>query len=126
MGRGRGGSKVRSSKGKGTDPADLTTVVPAIVVEHTNNSGGSNVELEVLEERCADHTHGEAADAPETGMPQIVSRLCRGPGHIRRCEHCFYVDGCFGRNRRCKRACSTVDGIWGPTICCPECVAGEG
>ena len=47
--------------------------------------------------------------------------LCRGPGHVHRCEHCYFVDGRFGRNRRCLRECAVVGGIWGPTICCSSC-----
>ena len=47
--------------------------------------------------------------------------LCRGPGHVRACDHCFYTDERFGRHHRCRRECATVGGQWGPTICCAEC-----
>ena len=48
--------------------------------------------------------------------------LCSGTGHVRRCEFCYYVDGRFGRHRRCQRECAVVDGLWGPTVCCADCM----
>ena len=50
-----------------------------------------------------------------------VDVLCKGVGHISICGACFHTDDRFGTSWRCKRACATIDGIWGPTVCCKEC-----
>lgn len=47
--------------------------------------------------------------------------LCRGPGHVRESGLCYFVDDRFGRHWQCKRQCATIEGQWGPTICCEEC-----
>ena len=47
--------------------------------------------------------------------------LCRGPGHVKVCGACFHKDGGFGRSWRCTRECLTIDGVWGPSICCSQC-----
>ena len=50
----------------------------------------------------------------------VVPVVCRGPGHSS-CSHCYFLDGRFGRHRKCIRKCSDIEGLWGPTVCSPEC-----
>ena len=57
----------------------------------------------------------------KTGITGVDKVKCRGPGHIRACDFCFFVDERFGRHWRCKRQCITINGQWGPTICCEAC-----
>ena len=47
--------------------------------------------------------------------------LCRGAGHVSICGACFHKDDRFGNSWRCRQECKNIDGIWGPTVCCPEC-----
>ena len=46
----------------------------------------------------------------------VVPVVCRCLGQSR-CSHCYFVDGRFGRHRKCIRKCSEIDGFWGPTTC---------
>ena len=61
--------------------------------------------------------NGACAESDNLAKPV----LCRGPGHVRACDRCFFTDDRFGRHHRCRRDCANVSGQWGPTICCAEC-----
>merc|ERR1712039_589434 len=63
----------------------------------------------------------ESEQISEKDKTTSKARLCRGPGHVRECQYCFYTDDRFGRHYKCKRECDIIDGVWGPTVCCAEC-----
>jgi hypothetical protein len=60
----------------------------------------------------------QKTDVVDDNTPKPL--LCRGRGHIRACEHCFFTDARFGRHHRCVRECAVIGGQWGPTVCSPE------
>ena len=99
MGKGRGCIKSRQAEPVNNEEA--VEKQPAEIVTQPT------VHTEML--TCAHHTQ---------------RLLCRGTGHIRRCESCYFVDGRFGKNQRCVRECAVVDGVWGPTVCSRECKPG--
>lgn len=81
-----------------------------------------HVAVQNLRQKARGDAHVSSVGRAEASPVVESAVLCRGPGHLRRCEHCYCVDGRFGRNRKCLRKCAVVDGLWGPTTCCSSCM----
>lgn len=115
------------------------TVVPSRVGFDIATSGDGDIASTKLADYSGDlsgdipgtwNGHGErkmtewSSVVDSTTASWKLRRLCRGVGHVSTCQWCSHTTDRFGPYRKsllCDRGCTTIDGVWGPTICCADC-----